>query len=301
VQVWHIILMAFLLGLSNSVDAPARQAFIKDMVGNEDMPSGITVSSLMMNGARVVGPTIAGVLLAAFGAGWCFFMNGITFLAVLISLLVMQINGFTPGVGRGSPLRQMREGMDFSRRHGRILPLLLLAAVVSSFGVNTMTLLPAFADLVLHSPTDGLSLLSAAQGVGAVFAGLLLTTLGYRFGRGRVTAIMLLLMSWSMVMLARTALLEMSAVLMAVFGFCLTLFFVNANTMIQNEVPDGYRGRVMSLFTLTFMGLTPFGALALGGMANQIGTPDALLIYGLINGALGLYVLLRWREVWRIA
>ena len=300
VQVWHIVLMAFLLGVSNSVDAPSRQAFIKDMVGGEDMPSGITINSLIVNGARVFGPAVAGVLLVSFGAGWCFLFNGVSVLAILCSLLMMQIPHRVPGVGRGSPIQQMREGLAFSRQHANILPLLLLAVVVSTFVVNTVTLLPSFADTVLHSPTSGLSLLSTSQGLGAVCAGLLLTTLVYRFGRGRVASIMLLVQALSTVLLSRATSMEASALLMGLFGCGMVLFFVNVNTMIQNEVPDNYRGRVMSLFTISFLGFTPLGALAIGLVADVVGTPNALALYGLLNAGLGVAILLRWRGVWNI-
>ena len=301
VQVWHIVLLALLLGLTKIVDAPARQAFIKDMVGPEDMSSGITLNSIMVNGGRVVGPALAGVLLASLGAGWCFFVNGVTFLAVLVSLLVIHEHFRVPGVGKGSPIKQMREGLVFSRQHESILPLLLLSAVGATFAVNTITLLPALADVVLHSPVDGLSLLSAAQGVGAIIAGLLLTPLVNRFGHGPVVSVMIIVWSWSMIMLASTASLPLATFYMGVFGFAFVLFFVNVNTMIQIVVPDSYRGRVMSLFTLTFLGLTPLSALLIGAMANTIGTPVTLAVTGVLNGGLALWILLRWRGVWHIA
>ena len=132
VQVWHIVFLAFLLGLTKSLDAPARQAFIKDMVGHEDMSSGITLNSIMVNGGRVIGPSLAGVLLASLGAGWCFLLNGVTFIAVIFSLFVIREKYRVPGVGKGSPIKQMREGLAFSRRHQTILPLLLLAAVAAA-------------------------------------------------------------------------------------------------------------------------------------------------------------------------
>ncbi len=297
VEVWHIVLLAFLLGISNSVDAPARQSFIKDMVGPEDMGSGITLNSMMMNGARVVGPAVAGIMLASAGAGWCFLLNGVTFLAVLISLWVMDVPHPVPGVGRGSPIHLMREGLSYSRKHETILPLLLLAAVVSSFAVNIITLLPAYADTVLHSPVDGLSIMSIAQGTGALLGALLLAGLNYRFGRGRVTLFMLMVLSLAIVVVSGVAHVAVSAILMAVVGFSMVIFFVNANTMMQNEVPDAYRGRVMSLYTLTFLGLTPLGALLLGWIADHAGTPGALALYGLVNGVLALLIVLRWRAV----
>jgi MFS family permease len=255
----------------------------------------------MVNGGRVVGPALAGLLLAGLGAGWCFLINGITFLAVLVSLVVIHEDRHTLGVGRGSPVRQMRDGLTFSRHHETILPLLLLAAVGAIFAVNTITLLPALADVVLHSPVDGLSLLSAAQGVGAIIAGLLLTPLVNRFGHGPVVSIMMIVWSWSIMLLASTARLPLAVFFMGVFGAAFVLFFVNVNTMIQLEVPDAFRGRVMSLFTLTFLGLTPLSALLMGGLANFIGTPETLTVIGFLNGGLALLILLRWRGVWRIA
>lgn len=300
VQVWHITLLAFLLGMTRCVDAPARQSFIKDMVGTDDMSSGITLNSIMVNGGRVVGPALAGGLLISVGAGWCFFINGATFLAVLVSLLVIHPRFHSVGAGHGSPLGQMREGLAFSRQHETILPLLLLAAVGSVFAANTITLLPALADTVLHAPVNGLSTLSITQGIGAVIAGLMLTMLVNRYGHGRVVSIMVLLLSVTMILLARTAVLEISGLLMAIYGFAFVLFFVNTNTMIQHEVPDEVRGRVMSLFTLTFLGLTPMGALVIGWLANIIGTPETLIICGIINGALGSLIVAHWRGVWRV-
>jgi MFS family permease len=300
VQVWHIMLVSFLSGLTNALDAPARQAFIKDMVGPEDMSSGITLNSLTANGSRVIGPTLAGLALATVGAGWCFFLNGATFLAVLISLVIMTVPNRVPGVGRGSALKQMREGLSYSRAHATILPLLLLAAVSATFSINTITLLPAFADVILHQPVDALSIMSTAQGVGAVIAGLLLAMLVNRLGRGMVAGVMVLMMPVSMLLLSLTANTGLAAIFMGLFGFSLVLFFVNCNTMIQMIVPDHYRGRVMSLFTLTFMGLTPFGALAVGLLAQETSTPGALAVFGAIDGALVLYILSRWRGVWKV-
>ena len=177
----------------------------------------------------------------------------------------------------------------------------VLAAVGAIFASNTITLLPAFADVVMHAPVNGLSLLSASQGVGAILAGLLLTPLVNRFGHGHIVSIMMLAWSVSIIMLANSTLLSLAMVCMGLFGFSLVLFFVNVNTMIQLEVPDAYRGRVMSLFTLTFLGLTPLSALVIGAAANGIGTPITLTMMGLLNGSLGLVILLRWRAVWRIA
>jgi MFS family permease len=300
IEVWHIIVAAFASGTINSLDAPSRQAFIKDMVGREDLSSAVTVNSMMMNGARVVGPGVAGMLLATLGAGWCFFVNGVCFMFALTVLTILKVPNPVPGVGRGSPIQQMRDGIRYSRQNTTILPLLLLSSVASVFAVNMMTLLPAYADRVLNMPVDGLSRLTMAQGIGALCGATLLAMLVNRFGRGRVAIMMLMVLSAALILLAYSNALALSSLWVGVVGFCMTIFYININCMIQNEVPDAFRGRVLALYTFTWLGLTPLGALAIGWIANVIGTPHALALYGLLNGVLGLAIVLRWRGVERI-
>jgi MFS family permease len=298
VQVWHVISLAFVLGIVQAFDAPARQTFVKDMVGPESLVSGISLNSTMFNTARIVGPTTAGIVLAAFGPAWCFLLNSLSFLAVIGSLLLMN---FRPSIKREpgtSPLAQLIEGLRFTREHDLIKPVILLSAVTSVLCVNIVTLLPAFADTVLRSPIEGYATVSTTQGVGAVFAGLLAVFVS-RFGRGRVVAGMNLMLCLSVLIVSRTAHVAPAAALMAVVGFSLILMFITMNTMIQTIVPDQYRGRVMSLYTLTFFGLAPFGALALGFLASQVGVPDALALYAILNGALVLAILARWPALWQ--
>lgn len=294
VQVWHVVVLAFLTGITNAVDAPARQAFVRDMVGTECVSSGIALNSMTFNGARIVGPAIAGVVLAKFGPGWCFLLNGISFLAVLFMLGIMHVEGETFTKSSASQLRLLREGVSYSRQHEIILPLLLLSTITCVFLVNLVTVLPAFADLVLRSPVDGLSLLSTAQGVGAVFAALLMAWLARKLGRGHVVVLTVIMMSASGLALSQTQAMSLAALFIAIFGFSMILFFITINTMLQSIVPDIFRGRVLSLYTLTFMGLSPFGALAMGFLASGAGTPQALAIYAILNGVLSAWVLLRW-------
>jgi MFS family permease len=294
VQVWHVVVLAFMTGITNAVDAPARQAFVRDMVGTECVSSGIALNSMTFNGARIVGPAIAGVVLAKFGPGWCFLLNGISFLAVLLMLGIMDVQGETFSKTNTSQLKLLREGFSYSRKHEIILPLLLLSTITCVFLVNLMTILPAFADLVLHSPVDGLSLLSTAQGVGAVFSAILMAWLARRLGRGHVVVMTIVMMTASGFALSQTNVLPLAALLIAIFGFSMILFFITINTMLQSVVSDIFRGRVLSLYTLTFMGLSPFGALAMGFLASAVGTPEALAIYAILNGVLSVWVLLRW-------
>ena len=298
VQVWHVILLAFILGITQAFDAPARQAFVKDMVGPESLASGISLNSMMFNTARIFGPTVAGIVLATIGPAWCFLLNGLSFLAVLGSLLMMSVPTIAKRITNISPLAQLLEGLRFSRTHETIKPLLLLSAVMSILCVNIVTLLPAFADTVLHSPIEGYATVSTAQGVGAVCAGFLAVFVS-RFGRGRVVAAMSLLLCLSVLIVSHITAVVPAAILMALVGFSLILMFVTMNTMIQTVVPDQFRGRVLSLYTLTFFGLAPFGALALGYIASQLGVPDALALYAILNGVLALGILARWPALWQ--
>jgi MFS family permease len=294
VQVWHVILLAFIEGSVRALDGPARQAFIKDMVGAEDLSSGITLNAIMINGGRIVGPAFAGLLLGTVGAGWCFLLRGVATLAVLTSLLVMHLPPRIRQIQSASPLTQIREGWHFARGHEVIAPLILLSAVTSVFAINVITVLPSFAATVLNSPINGYSVLSMVQGVGAILAGLALGLLTGQVGRGRFIMWMAVLTSVVLFALSRTTQVPPAALLMGLTGFCFVGFFVATNTALQDVVPDEFRGRVMSLFTLTFLGLTPFGALALGMIAERAGTSDALALYALLNGLLCLVILLRW-------
>jgi MFS family permease len=293
VQVWHVLALAFFLGATNALDAPARQALVIDLVGKEDLSSGITLTATMFNASRVLGPSIAGIALVSIGPGWCFFLNGVSFIAVIVSLLMMNVVLKERAVGAFTPLRQLRDGLRFSRYHETIAPLLLLAAVTSVFTLNVATLLPAFADKVLHSPTDAYALLSAMYGIGAVIASLLVPRLGGRFGRGKVVLAMALITPPVFMVMALVTSVPLAAVLTLITGFQMILQFVTMNTLIQSEVPDQFRGRVLSLYTLTFFGLAPFGALALGGIAEAITTPGAIMVCAVGAGLCNLLIYVR--------
>jgi MFS family permease len=298
VEVWHVIFLAFILGIVQAFDAPARQSFVMDMVGPDSLASGISLNSTMYNSARIVGPTIAGIVLATIGPGWCFLLNALSFLAVIASLWKMSVRVTIKRDTMTSPLTQLKEGLRFVRGHDIIKPVILLSAITSILCVNIVTLLPAFAATVLNSPIEAYATISTAQGVGAVSAGLLALFVS-RFGRGRVVAAMDLLLCLSVLLVSRTAVIPLAVVLMAVVGFSLILMFITMNTLIQTIVPDQYRGRVMSLYTLTFFGLAPFGALVLGYIASRIGVPDALALYAILNGVLVIGILARWPSLWQ--
>jgi MFS family permease len=294
VQVWHIVALAFMLGLTNAIDAPARQMFVLEVVGRDDLQSGIALNSLLNSGSRLLGPAAAGIALVKIGPAWCFLLNGLSFLAVIASLVIMQVPFAIRRISQSAPLRQLKEGLALARRDETITPLLLLTAEVGLFGIPVISILPAFAAVVLHSPKEGYAALTVGQGIGSVLAGGALGVLTQRIGRGRLMALMVILAAATTFLLSQMSAIPAAAIASALSGFCLVLQVVSVNTMIQHVVPDEFRGRVMSLYSLAFLGLAPFGALALGLIAYQIGTPTAVALYGILSGVMGGLILLRW-------
>ena len=295
VEVWHIVILAFILGITNALDMPARQVFIIEVVGREDLHSGITLNSILNSSARVLGPTMAGIALVLFGSAWCFFINGATFLAVLVSLFVMKVPHAIEHVQKKlSPLQQLREGISFARHDELVAPLILLATVVGIFVIPIIQLLPAYADVVLFSPKEGYAAVSTAQGIGSVIAGVAVGWLAYRFGYGKLIAITLELSAIATVIFALQVDIVPASIASIFMGLFLIMQMVCINTLLQTVVPDEFRGRVMSLYTLALLGLAPFGALALGAVASLIGTAQAIVLSGILSGICGGLVFVRW-------
>lgn len=297
VQVWHIVVLAFLLGMTNALDMPARQTFVVEMIGREELQSGIALNSILNSAARVLGPTLAGLALVKLGPAWCFFINGVTFLAVLVSLFVMKVPFAIHHAPGPSVVNQLKEGLNFARKDLLVAPLLLLAALVGLFVVPIIQLLPAFADLVLHSPKEGYAALSAAQGLGSVIGGIVVGWLTHRLGYGKVVIGALACSAVATCLLAFQVTIPLAAIAGSLTGLFLIVEMVGLNTLLQTVVPDHFRGRVLSLYSLALLGLAPFGALALGGIATAIGTANAIALYGILSGVGGALVALRWRNL----
>jgi MFS family permease len=244
VQVWHIFVLASLLGVVNAFDIPARQSFLVDMVGKDDLMNAIALNSSMFNGARIVGPAIAGVLVAGIGEGWCFFANAVSYIAVIIGLLLMRVETPRKLAPAGSQLQHMLEGFQFVKRTGPIRTLLLLLGLVSLVAMPYSVLMPVFADRILKGGARGLGKWIAISCGG--------------FG------VSLILFSFSRNFWLSTALL-------VPVGFCMMLEMSSSNTLIQAMVPDELRGRVMAVYSMMFMGMAPFGALMAGALADKVG------------------------------
>jgi MFS family permease len=280
VQVWEVLLLATLLGVVNAFDIPARQAFIIEMVVPEDLINAIALNSAMFNGARILGPAVAGITVAAIGEGWCFFSNGVSYIAVIISLLLMTITPRPRSARTVSGLESVLEGFRFVRHTGPILALLLLLGVVSLTGMPYAVLMPIFADKILHSDARGLGLLMGSTGVGALAATLVMAARREVRGLGRWILYASTGFGLSLILFSFSRSLPLSVLLLLPAGFCMLIQMASSNTLIQTMVPDDLRGRVMSVYSMMFMGMAPFGALLAGAIAHRLGAPITVALGG---------------------
>ena len=276
VQVWQILVLAALLGVVNAFDIPARQSFLVDMVGREDLMNAIALNSSMFNGARIVGPAIAGVLVASIGEGWCFFANGVSYIAVIIGLFMIAVDKPAGLATEGSALQHIVEGFRFVKRTGPIRTLLLLLGLVSLVGMPYTVLMPVFADRILHGGARGLGILMGATGVGALLGALTLASRSGLSGLGRWIAFACGGFGFFLILFSFSRYFWLSAAILIPVGFCMMLDMSASNTLIQAMVPDHLRGRVMAVYSMMFMGMAPFGALLGGAVADRMGAPIAV-------------------------
>lgn len=293
IQVWHVVLLAALMGVVNAFDIPARQAFLGDMVSREDLVNTIALNSSMFNGARVIGPAVAGIVVSLIGEGWCFFANGVSFIAVITGLLMMSISRPRRSI-EGSPLQNIIEGFRFVARTGPIRALMLLLGLVSLTAMPYAVLMPVFADQILHGGARALGMLMGASGLGALGGALSLVLRKSLRGLGKWVAIACSSFGFFLICFAYSKLLWLSIVLLVPVGFFLMLQMASSNTLVQSMVPDQLRGRVMSVYSMMFMGMAPFGGLLAGSLAHGIGAPLTVSIGGFIAICGGILFGLRW-------
>jgi MFS family permease len=297
ILVWEIIVLATLLGIINAFDVPARQSFLIEMVGREDLLNAIALNSSMFNGARVAGPAIAGILVALVGEGWCFLLNGISYLAVIAGLFLMRIHKLAPVHDGVSPLEKLREGIRFARLTKPIRTILTLVALVSFMALPYTVLMPIFAVKILHGGASAYGALMGAVGVGAMFGALVLAMRQQLRGLGNVVAYSATGLGASLVLFGISHWYWISMVILAISGFTMMMQFTASNTLIQAMVPDQLRGRVMSLYAMMFLGMTPFGSLLAGALADRIGAPVTVALGGLVSCIGGLTFLRKWPEM----
>jgi MFS family permease len=279
---WSLIAITFLVGIVNAFDVPIRQAFFVEMVGKEDLPNAIALNSSIFNGARVVGPAIAGFAIAWIGAGWCFFLNGMSFFAVILALMAMRIQPQERKPSTESPLQSLLQGFRFAMKDRPIRSALLLLSLLSLLGLQYSVFMPIFANDILHAGARGLGLLMSAAGVGAVLGALQFAARTAYKGLAKWIAAMSVICACGLIVFSQSHVFWLSAAVLFVVGFAATSQMAATNTTVQNRVPDELRGRVMAVYATMFMGVQPLGALLAGGIAKRIGAPSTLAIFGSI-------------------
>ena len=286
ITLWEIIALTALQGVINAFDMPGRQSFLVQMVTDRtgvdrnDLSNAIAINSSMANGARLVGPAIAGLVVAAFGEGWCFLFDGISYFAVIASLSLMRIEARESPRHTASMLEQMREGWDYVRAFRPIRTILLLFSLISLMGYSYAVLLPIFAAQVLHGGATTLGWLTGASGVGALVSALSLALRKSVVGLTRMVQIAAAMLGVALILFGLSHVLWLSLVLMVFVGFGLMQTASASNTIIQSLVTEDKRARVMSYYTMAFFGAAPFGSLLAGVLAERIGAPHTVFVTG---------------------
>ncbi len=281
IRIWHLFILIPSLGIVNALDAPARQSFVVELVERrEDLGNAIALNSFLFNGARLVGPSIGGILISILGEGICFLLNGLSFLSVIVALLAMRI----VSENRGSQGKQMwsvlKEGFNYTFGFAPIRFILFLLGLASLMGMPFTVLMPVFAKDILHGGPQTLGFLMASSGVGAVTGALYLASRRSVLGLGRIIAIASGVFGIGLIGFSLSHILWLSLLLLVIVGFGMMVQMASSNTVIQTMVDDDKRGRVMSFFMMSMMGMAPFGSLLAGFLASKIGASGTLIIGG---------------------
>ncbi|MDB5059809.1 MAG: major facilitator superfamily 1, partial [Chloroflexi bacterium] len=284
VQLWHVYVLALLLGIVNAIDNPTRQAFVAELVGRKHLQNAIALNSTLFNAARVVGPAIGGVIISVVGIGEAFLLNALSFVPVLVGLSLMRPHDFyaAPKPSRDNVFRQLAEGIRYAINTKDVLLMLIAVAVLGTFGYNFSTILPLLAKYVLNAGALGLGMLTSAVGIGSLIAALGVATARRTsrrviLGAGGLFSIVLVLVGMS-------KWLPLTLALLVVLGGAGIVFSSSANTRLQLTVPNELRGRIMSLYFLLFAGTTPIGGMLVGVLAAHIGVRPTVVLFGLLCG-----------------
>ena len=277
---WELIAIAFLVGIVNAFDVPIRQAFLVHMVGKDDLPNAIALNSSIFNAARVVGPAIAGFTIAWIGEGWCFFLNGVSFIAVIVALLLMRIERKEIKPTTGSVLQSFVQGFRFVMSDIPVRSTLLLLSVLSLFGLQYSVFMPVYALDILKGNAMTQGYLMSSAGVGAVLGALHFAARRHYKGLARWIGATSTTCAVSLLVFSQARVYWLCVVVLFVVGFAATSQMAATNTLIQNRVPDELRSRVMAVYATMFMGVQPIGSLIAGGIARHIGAPYTLTVFG---------------------
>lgn len=296
VQLWEIYVLALLLGVVNAFDTPTRQAFVSELVGKDHLPNAIALNSTLFNTARIVGPAVGGIVISTIGIGQAFLLNGISFLPAISGLMLMRSQKFytVPQPQHGNIFRQVAEGIRYSIKTPNVFLIMLVMAVVGTFGYNYSTILPLIAKYVLNIGAVGLGMLTSAVGIGSLIAALIVAS--SRHTSERVILSSALLFSLMLLLTGLSSWLPMTLILLGLMGATGIIFTANANTGLQMSTPGELRGRVMSLYFLLFAGTTPIGGFLVGFLSERLGVQPTVTLMGVlcVTGVI-MAILYAWR------
>lgn len=283
ITVTHVLILQLVQGVINAFDTPARQSFVVEMVEDRrDLPNAIALNSSMVNGSRIIGPSIAGILIAAFGEGWCFLLDAISYLAVIASLLAMTVTRAERKPTTTSPAQELRAGFRYVSDSRPIRTALLMLALVATMGMPYTVLMPAVASAVLHGGAHTLGFLMTASGVGALLGALYLASRASITGLGRVMVLATATFGIALVAFGLSHWMWLSLIILPFVGGGMMVEMASTNTIIQTIVDEHMRGRVMAFYTMAFLGTAPIGSLLAGVLADRIGAPRTIMLGGAV-------------------
>jgi len=296
VQIWHILILSFVTGSAQAFGGPAYQALVPGLVKKEDLPNAIALNSIQFNLARVIGPVLGGLAFEKLGPVWCFGLNGVSFIAVIISLLLLRID-FTPSRTGVSMLTSMREGFSFIKGQGAMAGLIILAFCMTGLGIPLITFLPVFAKSIFQGGPETYTFLLAASGMGSVTGALIVAAIGHIKNKGQVALIMLIALGGAMGAFSFSKALPLSCVFLFIGGAALIGGFAMISSLVQLITTDEMRGRVMSVYNVAFRGGMPIGSLISGWLVPIYSAPHVIAANGILLVLLGTYFLMFQRRV----
>ncbi|KPK72458.1 hypothetical protein AMJ87_04645 [candidate division WOR_3 bacterium SM23_60] len=296
VQYWHIVILASTLGITMSIDAPTRQSFVVEMVGKKDLLNAIALNSSIFNLARILGPALAGLIISAIGIVLCFYLNGISYLAVIAGLLLMRGNFSPAKKQRARVIEDIRDGFGYARRDKRIMALITLVAISSIFIMPYAMLMPVFARDILHVGPKGLGILLSAAGIGALIGALSLAIFSSYKKKGRFVLVGSVVFTTAIILFSFSSSYHISLLLLLFVGWGMVTQNASINSLLQTRSPDHLRGRIMSLYVLSFMGMMPFGSFQAGLLADHFGAKMALRIGGVIVACITYFIFTKNKE-----
>lgn len=300
VQPWHIILLALGMGIANAFDAPARQAFVRELVEPDALTNAIALNSAMFNTAIAIGPAAGGIIYAALGPAWCFTINGLTFIAVISALLAMELKVSYKPKTVNSPIMDLKEGIKYTINHPTIRYLILTIGIIALFGATFVTLLPAWAVKILQGDARTNGFLQTARGLGALFSALFIASLGIFHFKGKLLTIGTFLYPIFIILFASTNNFTLSIIFLFFAGTGQILIMNLSNALVQTQVDESMRGRVMGIYTFFFFGLLPFGSLWIGTAAQLLGVRFAIYIAASITLVYAILIYSFGRPIWRL-